>query len=213
MKAVIFDMDGVVSDTQKYQAETESKLLSKYGINISPDEITAKYAGVSDREWFKEMFARAGQPVDIKKIVEEKRKMVFEIAAGHIQPIEGSLTLIKKLKENGFPLAVASASTKSFINLVMKELKLENIFDVLVSATEVVKGKPAPDIFLLAAEKLGVKPENCVAIEDGIKGMEAAKNAGMRCIGLVKNKNDHFPADILVNSLTEVKIDFFNNIK
>jgi HAD superfamily hydrolase (TIGR01549 family) len=113
------------------------------------------------------------------------------------------------LKENGFPLAIASASIKSFINLVVKELGLENIFDVLVSSTEVAKGKPAPDIFLLAAKKLGADPENCIVIEDGIKGMEAAKNAGMKCIGLVADKNGAYPADILVNSLTEIKIDYF----
>lgn len=212
MKAVIFDMDGVVSDTQKYQAEAESKLLLKSGIHMSPDEISAKYAGVSDREWFKDMFARADQPVDLEKIVAQKWKIVFEIATGHIQPIEGAPALIKKLKENGFPLAIASASAKSFINLVMKELGLENIFDVLVSATEVTKGKPAPDIFLKAAKKLGVKPEDCTVIEDGIKGMEAAKNAGMKCIGLIKDKNGNYPADILVTSLNEVKIDFLINI-
>ncbi|MFH1367001.1 MAG: HAD family phosphatase [Patescibacteria group bacterium] len=175
MKAVIFDMDGVVSDTQKYQAEAESKLLLRSGIHMSPDEITAKYAGVSDYEWFKDMFAQAGQPVDLKKIVREKWKIVFEIATGRIQPIKGATALIKNLKEKGFPLAIASASAKPFINLVMKELSLENVFDVLVSSTEVAKGKPAPDIFLLAAEKLGVAPLDCVVIEDGIKGMEAAK--------------------------------------
>jgi beta-phosphoglucomutase-like phosphatase (HAD superfamily) len=84
MKAVIFDMDGVVSDTQKYQAEAESKLLGKYGIYMSPDEITAKYSGVSDREWFKDIFARAGQKVDLEKITKEKWKMVFKISRGHI---------------------------------------------------------------------------------------------------------------------------------
>lgn len=208
MKAVIFDMDGVVSDTQGFQSEAESKLLEKFGIHISPDEITAKYAGVSDREWLKLMFDQAGQTVDIDKIVKEKREMVFEIATGHIQPIEGSQTLLNMLKEKGFPLAIASASAKPFINLVIKELGLENVFEVLVSADETAKGKPAPDIFLLAAEKLGVRPQDCVVIEDGIKGMEAAKNAGMKCLGLVKDKNGDYPADILVNSLAEVTLDF-----
>lgn len=208
MKAVIFDMDGVVSDTQKYHSQAESIILARHGIRLSPRKITAKYAGIPDREWFRQMFAPTDKSVRIEKLIKEKRKAVFELSAGHVKSIKGAFALIKKLEEKGFLLAVASSSEMSFIKFVLKELKIKKFFKTVVSTTEVKKGKPAPDIFLRAAKKLGVNPKNCLVIEDGINGMEAAKNAGMKCIGLVKDKNEEYPADILVNSLAEIKMDF-----
>ena len=190
IKAVIFDMDGVISDTQKLHASVEEKLLKKYGIELNSDEITEKYAGVPDKEFFEKIFKDYKVSVDVEKIINEKWKEMINIAKNNIFPIPGIIELVKQLKENRFKLAVASSSPHNFIELVLSELKLEGKFDVIVSAEDVKFGKPNPEIFLLASKNLSVDPSECVVIEDGINGIIAAKRAGMKCILLTRENKD-----------------------
>ena len=214
--AVIFDMDGVVSDTQKFHAEAESEMLKDYHITMSPAEITKRFAGVADERMFKEIFDEHGvtthPPID--NIVFQKWDIMATIAYGRITPIPHALELIKTLRANDFKLAIASASTKVFINEVLGELKITDDFDTLVSAQEVERGKPAPDIFLLAAKRLGVTPEESVVIEDGRSGMIGAAAAGIKCIGLIgeNDKPDEYPATQCVTSLSQVSINFLHKL-
>lgn len=213
IKAIIFDMDGVISDTQDLQANVEENLLKKYGIEMTASEITDKYAGIADKEWFAMIIKEFNLSVDPNKMIKEKWDDILKISKNNIKEIDGAKELITNFKNNGFKLAVASASPFEFINLVVSELKVSNKFDILTSATEVNKGKPDPQIFLLAAQRLRVKPEECLVIEDGINGMIAAKRAKMKCIGLVKIKDyQKYPADLLVNSLREIYLDKIRKI-
>ncbi len=209
VKAVIFDMDGVISDTQGLQASIVEEILRKHDIEISAEEITAKYAGVTDKEFLKIIFKNFRKELsDLDQIIKEKQEKLMELAKGNISAISGAIELITKLYSQGISLGVASASPTEFIKLVFSELNLNDKFRVITSAEEVKKGKPDPAIFLLTAQKLSVRPETCVVIEDGINGMIAAKKAGMRCIGLVPKKNQEtYPADLLVSDLRQVKIE------
>lgn len=204
-KAVIFDMDGVVSDTQKFHAVVESKILAKYGIFMEPEEITAKYAGVSDKNQFEEIFKKnniKGENID--KIIFQKWNLMKKIAAGNITAIPYAIELIELLNQKGFKLAIVSASTLAFISYIIDQLKINKYFSVIVSAQEVKNGKPSPDIFLLAAKRLKIDPKNCVVIEDGKSGMIGAKRAGMKSVGFVKDLKDKWPADIVVNALRDL---------
>ncbi len=207
MNAVIFDMDGVISDTQRIHSDRESKILLRYGVKINPEEISAKYAGVGVNEFFSKLLK--DKNCDIPSLVKEKWEQMLNLKEGEITPIPGVIELIHKLKDNGFKLAVASASIRPFIERVLTELNIKHEFDAIISTEDVKRGKPEPDVFLLAAEKLGIHPNNCTVIEDGISGMIGAKKAGMKCIGLVHREGD-YPADILVNSLREVNLKNFN---
>lgn len=212
-RAIIFDMDGVISDTQQFHAEAESSLLKQFNIFMSSDEITRKYAGVSDLEMFHEIFEKYDVKVDnIESVVFKKWEMMREIAEGRIVSMPHAIKLISSFKEQGFKLAIASASTTSFINYVLESLKITKMFDTVVSAQEVKNGKPAPDIFLLAAERLSVEPHYCVVIEDGRSGMIGASRAGMKCIGLISDRTVAWPADLLVTSLAQVRISEVHNI-
>jgi beta-phosphoglucomutase family hydrolase len=207
IKAVIFDMDGVISDTQPLHSKVEEALLREYGVRLPASEITARFAGYSDKQFYEEVFAEHGvtnvNPADAIREVWERK---FAAAKGNVKPIPGVENLVRSLKKRGMKLAVASASVPEFIRLVLSELGLEECFDAVTSSVEVEKGKPAPDIFLLAAKKLGVPPKECVVIEDGRNGMVAAKKAGMKCIGLVEKDGD-YPADLLIRNFSELKAD------
>ena len=212
-KAVIFDMDGVVSDTQKFHAEVESLLLKDFDINMTPEAITKQYAGVSDEEMFAKIFGKNRLKVDsIADIVFKKWDLMKQVASGRITAIPHAITLIQNLKKAGFKLAIASASTKIFINEVIAALNIAEYFDTYVSTQEVKHGKPAPDIFLLAAKRLGIQPEESIVIEDGRSGMIAATAANIKSIGLVSDSTADYPATILVSSLKDVTIELIHEL-
>lgn len=201
--AVIFDMDGVISDTQKFHSAVESALLKRHGIEMSPDEITHRYSGYATAKMFEELFAAANLPApDINALTAEKYDRLIAMATGNIVGIPGIAALVRMLADAGVPLAVASASRPDFIRLVLSSLEIESCFHHLTSGREVEHGKPAPDIFLLAATRLGVEPDRCVVIEDANNGVRAAKAAGMKCVGFQGNppsSQDLSLADLVVD--------------
>lgn len=210
IKAVIFDMDGVISDTQNILAAVEKDILKEYGIDMSTKEITKRFAGMSSREMFSMILSENNKDLSlIDKLIKERKIKTENAVKGNVKEVSGTREFIDNLLKNGFQLAVASGSGISFIDLVLSELGLKDRFSAIASSQEVESGKPDPAVFLLAAEKLSLKPEECVVIEDGINGMTAAKRAGMKCIGLVRNKDEQeYPADLIVTDLRDTEINF-----
>ena len=204
MDAVIFDMDGVISDTQRLHAQVESDVLARRGVALSPGEITRRFAGSTDHDLFDTVFGRALPPDELAEVVREKWAMIDAVAPGGIVAMEGAVELIRLLHARGVPLAVASGSPPSFIARVLAELGVADAFSAVASGDEVPRGKPAPDVFLLAAERLGVPPERCVVIEDAVAGMRGAIAAGMRVVALLEDPAAPHPAHSAVRSLREI---------
>jgi HAD superfamily hydrolase (TIGR01509 family) len=134
------------------------------------------------------------------------------LANSGVEEIPGSVALIKYLKEHGYPLAVASASNFNYVSSVLSTLGVVDLFETIVSGDMVQKGKPDPESFLLAAEKIKVSPSSCVVIEDGKSGMEAAKRAGMKCVGLVRNLKATYPTSNLVRDLKEISTEYLERL-
>ncbi len=207
-RGVIFDMDGVISDTQNMHSAVESKFLSGLNIHIHPDEITARFAGVGDEQMFSTVFAEHGVNHPVEGIRKEKWAMMLQkVEEEGIKQVPFATELIELLYEQGFVLSVASGSPKGFINQVIDALSLRKYFTAFVSAEEVAHGKPAPDVFLEAAKRSGVNPNRCIIIEDGISGMQAAAKANIPCIGLVEDMSKTYPTKFLVTSLKQITVD------
>jgi len=208
IRAVIFDMDGVISDTQNIHSAIESELLKGYGVTINPEEITRKYAGTRMKEWMPDVFKHHHVSTPSMEEISAKKKVHLENALKEgIREVPGTREFIQFLKEKNIPIAVASASRLALIDLILSALGLREEFDAVASSEEVKNGKPEPDVFLLAAERLNVPPSDSLVIEDGISGMVAAKKAGMRCVALVRGSNedkqDNYPANLVVSDLRE----------
>ena len=201
--AVIFDMDGVLSDSQEPVAIMESQQLARYGIVMSPEAITKRFAGVSDPAFDSTIFQEAGKTADVESLVAEKWDLFMTQMRGQVKEIPGAVDTARRLQQAGFALAIASSSIPEFIKLVVEELGIGDAFSALTSGTEVRRGKPDPDVFLLAAQRLGIEPARCVVIEDAVNGMQAAHRAGMKCVGLIQphltEMYENPPADIIVN--------------
>lgn len=213
IKAVLFDMDGVISDTQKLHARVESELLARYGIIISPSEISRRYAGVNTRSFFDELLSEAGGVYDLDELIKEKWKKMAVLAAESVDAVDGSIELIKRLHAAGYKKAVASASNREYVENVIHKLNLGEYFEFLASGDMVKNGKPDPEIFLLAASKIGIDPEHCLVIEDGTSGMKAAKAGNMKCIGLVESREKEYPTENLVCSLHEVTPEYLGGLQ
>jgi HAD superfamily hydrolase (TIGR01509 family) len=208
VRAVIFDMDGVISDTQRLHAEGESRMLVDWGVHLSADEITERFAGLADHDFFPAALGRALPAEEMAALVERKWANLARDAPGRIVPMEGSVELIRLLGARGLPIAVASSSPMTFIHQVLDELGVADAFAARATGEEVPAGKPAPDVFLLAAQRLGVEPSACLVIEDAPAGVAAARAAGMRCIGLAPDGGSRLDAaTVVVRSLREVVND------
>lgn len=213
---VIYDLDGTVADTQGMHGDIEVQLLKEFGItHVSSEELTMRFAGVSLQETFRAVFAEARKHrpdleyPDLDALSERKRQMLHA-RWREIKPMPGILRQTEMLRRRGIPLGVASASRLVTIELVLNTLDIRNRFKVIASTKEVERGKPAPDVFLLAAERLGVAPHNCLVIGDGAADILGAKAAGMRCIALWKHAPRLLPAEMIVSDIREIPDQFFD---
>ncbi|MEK6969247.1 MAG: HAD family phosphatase [Nanoarchaeota archaeon] len=212
IKGIIFDMDGVISDTQKLHSKIESQLVGECGVKITPEEITRRYSGRRTREVFEELLKSQGIKSDLDLLMNKKWSQMEKLASESVDAIDGSIELIKRLSSEGYLLAVASASNLNYVQSVLRTLDVIDQFRYIVSGDMVSKGKPDPESFLLAASKINVTPENCLVIEDGRSGMEAAKKGKMFCIGLVKNNREPYPTKYLVTNLSEITPNYLISI-
>lgn len=207
--AVIFDLDGVIVDSQKLHAREEHLLLADRGIHISPEELTYRFSGVSMHNLLAELFKEHGYTGSIPEAVAEKRRRMDSLPDTEFEVIPQAPELIEALHRHGVQLAVASASGLLFIERMVRLAGVAKCFYALASSREVAQGKPAPDVFLLAAQRLRVDPAVCIVIEDGISGMHAARAAKMRCIGFVQphlyRTDTVYPADTICATMSEIR--------
>ena len=179
IKAVLFDMDGVIFDTEREYLKEWNKIFEKYGYEMKK-EIYVSVMGRGRKkvkEIFKENF---GNDLPIEKMYIEKDKMLKEAIENNEVPLkQGALELLEFLKKNEYKTALATSAKKDRVKSQVNHAKINNLFDAIVCADDIVNSKPNPEIFLKAAEKVNVKPENCIVIEDSEAGIRAAFNAGM----------------------------------
>lgn len=210
IKAVIFDMDGVIIDSEPVYHRVEKKLFKRLGIKISEDEHYS-FVGMSmDLIWENIL-----EKNKLKLNKEELIKLHTDNMIGSFQneekltPLPNLVEFIEKLIDNNFKIALASSSSRILIDIILKKLEIKNFFEVIVSGEDVENGKPFPDIFLLTAKHLGCKPSECIVIEDSKNGVSAAKKANMKCIGF-KNSNsgmqDLSAADMIIGNFSALDV-------
>lgn len=213
---VIFDMDGVIIDSEPIHQKCERKMFQILGINVSEDEHNA-FMGTTDETWWSWLENKYELPIKIPEVIQLKKKLYMEYLRQetHIKPIPHVSELIADLYKNNFLLALASSSPHEQIDYILSCFKLENFFRLIISGEDVEKGKPNPEIFLRVSEIIRIPPESCIVIEDSYNGVSAAKSANMKCIGYINpnsGNQDLNKADILISSFNELSIDVIYNL-
>jgi HAD superfamily hydrolase (TIGR01509 family) len=206
---VVFDLDGILVDSEQVWDRVREELAHERGGRWHPGA-QRDMMGMSSPEWSRYMHERIGlaeTPEEINRIV--VRRMLERYVAGPPW-IDGALDAVRRLAA-AFTLGLASSSNRELIDAVLEAGAIALLFEATVSSEEVARGKPAPDVYLEAARRLGAEPAGCVAIEDSHNGIRAAKAAGMACIAI---PNPHFPpgeavaeADLALGSIDELSVD------
>lgn len=215
LKAIIFDMDGVIIDSEPQHEKAALRVFSRYGLDVD-EKYHAKYIGSSTRKMAEETIAQFQLSVSTEQLLEElnhEKKVVLQ-EEGY-QPLPGIVDLIKKLYREGIRLAIASSSSPSEIEHAAKALGVKKYFDKFISSAHVQNPKPAPDTFLKALKELGVSPKETVIIEDSCNGCLAAKAAKTACVGYVNphsGSQDLSRADVLLESFEGIDKRFFTHI-
>jgi HAD superfamily hydrolase (TIGR01509 family) len=208
--AVVFDMDGVIVDSEQVWDDVRESYVREVGGTYT-DSATRDMMGMSSVEWSRYMAEELGVPGTPEEINAAIVQRMLE-RYGEAPPlIPGAVEAVRRCAER-WPLAVASSSNPELIEVVLDVAGLHDVIPVVVSSEEVARGKPAPDVYLEAARRLGVDPKLCVAVEDSHNGIRSAKAAGMRVVAI---PNPHFPpdetalgqADVVLHSIDELTPD------
>lgn len=181
-KAVIFDMDGVIFDTEKVYLDIWTEVFEKYGYKMTK-ELYVNVMGTGRKNVIKTFLENFGDDLPIEKMYEEKDNQLFYRIENQGIPLkEGVKELFSMLKEKDYKIALATSAKKERVEKQIKDKWLKESFDAIVCGDDVEKGKPSPDIFLKAAKEIDVEPENCFVVEDSPAGIKAAFSGGMKGI-------------------------------
>jgi|YNPNPStandDraft_1061719.scaffolds.fasta_scaffold10214_3 beta-phosphoglucomutase family hydrolase len=207
IKAVIFDMDGVLVDNSKVHDETWRIMCEKYGKPESAEKVKNIFGGTN--KIFVEQLLGITDPEEVKRIAIEKEALYREVFQATIKAPDGLLPLLFELRRRNVRLAVATSGPKENLDFVLDNLDIRHFFDALVEESQITHGKPHPEIYLRAAQLLGISPQECVAIEDSIFGLQSAKSAGMKAIAITTSftPDKLTLADKIIHSFTELQVD------
>ena len=206
--AAIFDWDGVVIDSST-QHEKSWELLAVEISKPLPDGHFKKGFGKKNQLIIPELLRWSQDPEEIERLGDRKEELYRELVRqGGMKILPGARELLAALKASGVPRAVASSTSRTNLDSIFATTRLNEFFDAVVCADDVVNGKPAPDVFLKAASLLGVPPKSCVVFEDALFGIEAAQRAGMKVVAVATTNSLDLlrHADRAVESLEEVSV-------
>jgi len=232
LRAVIFDFDGVIVDSEALHLRSFNRVLARYGVEITTKDYYQDYLGLTDLDCFKLLIDKGKlklNPSQIEELLKDKNREFERLARTQAHTIEGVPEFLQMLKQNNIPMAIYSGALLEEIELMLKQSNLRYFFEVIVSAEDVEKSKPDPEGFLLALEKLNrrrplaqtpqnsstekkenpIMPNECVVIEDSHWGLEAAKAAGMHTVAITNSYDAEQlrAAEKTITKLSELKID------
>ena len=207
VEAVVFDLDGVIVDSEQVWDEVREDYARQSG-GIYTEQATRDMMGMSSPEWSRYMADELGVPGTPEEINAAIVERMLERYGEEPPLIPGAVDAVRRVAAR-WPLAIASSSNPELIEVVVRVTGLGDVFRVAVSSQEVPRGKPAPDVYLEAARRLGADPVRCAAVEDSHNGIRSAKAAGMRVVAV---PNPHFPpadealaeADVVLPSISEL---------
>lgn len=212
IKAAIYDMDDLLVNSCAIHFKSLRAVFSRRDSNFDsiPEPILESFVGKRLIDIIEEATTFFRLPDDPKALNQERETIFLELAEKELELLPGAKKSLEMFRTNGLIIALASSATHAYIDLVLRKFSLEPFFSAIVSGQDVARGKPDPETYRKAAEKLGTPPEQCVVLEDAANGIAAAKGAGCKCIGVINTftpPQDRSKADLVINSLEEIAMD------
>ncbi len=215
INTVIFDMDGVLINSEPVHIRNEQELFEELGIEVGEEEHHS-FIGVAAREVWSRLVEKHQLDTTAEELLVWGRKRYLEyLRKGEVKPVEGGIDLARYFRDHGYKVLLASSASAVTVKAVLDHFGWQGEFDHTVSSDDILHSKPAPDAFLKAAGLAGEPPVHCVVIEDSTNGVKAAKRAGALCIGYQSNLapyQDLSEADMIVNKLSDVRVETLEHL-
>jgi HAD superfamily hydrolase (TIGR01509 family) len=206
IRGVLFDMDGVLTDSEHYICSAAVEMFRELGINVDPDDFKP-FTGMGENRYIGGVAEKYGLKVDIDKVKARTYAIYCEMVHNKLEPLPGVNEFIGRCRKKGFRLALATSADRIKMEINLKEIGLNgDTFNAIVTGLDVVNKKPSPEIYLKAAAMLGLPAEDCLVVEDAVSGIKAGKSAGCKCHAVTTSfsRNELLQADWICGSLAEV---------
>jgi HAD superfamily hydrolase (TIGR01509 family) len=212
IKGVLFDMDGVLVDSEHFICKSAIMMFSELGLTVTPDDFKP-FVGMGENKYIGGVAEKYGLVVDIEKVKTRTYEIYSNIVKGNLVALPGAHGFVSKCREKGLKLALATSADNIKMEINLREIGLpHDSFHTIITGLDVMKKKPYPDIYLKAAENLGLDPEVCLVVEDAVSGIRAGKAAGCRCLAVTSSfdASELYEADWICDSLLNVPEDVLN---
>ena len=211
--AVIFDMDGVLIDSNPYHKISLKQFCAKYGHNLTDKQLEEKIYGRTNKDWIPNVFG----PLPAEQIAhytDEKEALFREIYNDHIAPLKGLVPFLTILKKNNVPMAIGTSAPGANVDFTLNKTGIGSFFDAILDDTFVNKGKPDPEIYIKAAHALGYDPQKCIVFEDSISGVMAGHNAGCKVVGVTTTHtaNELALNDLIIEDFEGISLQNLENL-
>jgi HAD superfamily hydrolase (TIGR01509 family) len=206
IRGILFDMDGVLADSEPFICKAAMMMFSELGLTVKPDDFKP-FVGTGENRYIGGVAEKYGFELNIEKEKARTYEIYCEIIKGNLKPLPGAKEFVGHCRRRGFRLALATSADKIKMVANLNEIGLPPaVFNDTVTGLEVTNKKPYPDIYLKAADKIGLKPEECLVVEDAVSGIKAAISAGCRCLAVTTSfdRSHLLEADWICESLNEV---------
>jgi beta-phosphoglucomutase len=181
--AFIFDMDGVIVDSNPFHKIALKEFCSKHGYDLTEQELREKIYGRRNQDWLAHIFGPL-DPKQLRKYADEKEALFRKIYEKDIRPLDGLQNFLKKISENAIACAIATSAPRSNVDFTLSKTGIGQYFDTILDDSFVTHGKPHPEVYLKAAAALHYEPENCVVFEDSLAGVDSGKRAGCKVVAI-----------------------------
>jgi beta-phosphoglucomutase len=214
IKAVLFDLDGVLVSTDEYHYHSWKKLSAEEGFDFFDHEFNHKFRGVARMECVEIITKASGKhytPEQKQELADRKNRYFAESLSKVTTEVllPGALSALHELRNRGIKIAVASNSRNALA--IIKQVKIEHLLDAIVDGHQIENSKPDPEVFLLAAKNVGVSPAHCLVVEDAVAGIESARRAGMKSLGI--GTKERLPnANVVIPDLSAISVDELLNL-
>jgi beta-phosphoglucomutase len=203
--AFLFDMDGVIIDSNPFHKISLKQFCKKYGHDLSEDQLREKIYGRTNKDWLVNIFGKLDEK-KLKQYGDEKEGLFRELYANDIKPLDGLLSFLNKMDHQNIPRAIATSAPRANVDFTLEKTGTAKYFQVILDESFVSKGKPDPEIYLKTAAALKFTPGNCVVFEDSLSGVKAGKAAGCKVVGVTTTHSRQELAE------TDLVIDNFEDL-
>lgn len=205
MIAFIFDMDGVIIDSNPFHKIALKQFCQKYGYDLSEEQLREKIYGRTNKDWITNVFGK----LDDKKLrayADEKEALFRKIYQRDIHALNGLINFLEAMDRLGIPRAIATSAPRANVDFTLQHTGIEKYFPVILDESFVTKGKPDPEIYIKTVEALKLSPENCVVFEDSLSGVQAGRQAGCKVVGLATTHSAQELSDtnLVISDFSEI---------